>query len=106
MARKIRGNGTAARREAGAIHPALPKLCDQLQSRGRHGAPLHRETQRHRSGETVERIRETPFLATLAQWIAVISKEQRKSELATGRVHPTGGPDWQYQNQVQRQAAS
>src|SRR5262249_10473797 len=40
--------------------------------RGRHGAPLHRETKRCRSRETLERIRQTPVVATLAEWVAVI----------------------------------
>ena len=71
MVAKIRGDGTSSRSAAGEIHPALPKLRDQLQSRGRHGAPLHRETKRHRSRETVERIRQTAVLATITERIAV-----------------------------------
>ena len=72
----------ARARAAGEIHPALPKLRDQLQSRGRHGAALHRETKRQRSRETVERIRQTAFLATITQRIAVISKESRKAGIS------------------------
>ena len=68
MVAKIRSDGTSSRSAAGEIHPALPKLRDQLQSRGRHGAPLHRETKRHRSRETMERIRQTSVLATTSQW--------------------------------------
>src|SRR5207244_834145 len=67
MVAKIRSHGTSSRSAAGKIYPALPKLRDQLQSRGRHGAPLHRETKRRRSRETVERICQTPFLATASQ---------------------------------------
>ena len=69
MVAKIRSDGTSSRSAAGEIHPALPKLRDQLQSRGRHGAPLYRETKRHRSRETVERIHQTPFLAAITQRI-------------------------------------
>src|SRR5206468_3595282 len=47
MVAKICGDGTSSCSAAGKIYPALSKLRDQLQSRGRHGAPLHRETQRH-----------------------------------------------------------
>src|SRR5438876_9020817 len=64
MAAEIRSDGTSSRSAAGEIHQALPKLCDQLQSRGRHGAPLHRETQRRRSRETLERIREIALIPT------------------------------------------
>ncbi len=67
---KIRSDGTSSRSAAGEIHPALPKLRDQLQSRGRHGAPSHRETKRHRSRETVEQIRQTAFLAPITERIA------------------------------------
>src|SRR5204862_4118593 len=67
MVAKIRSDGTSSRSAAGEIHPALPKLCDQLQCRGRHGAPLHRKTKRHRSRETVERIRQTAVLATITE---------------------------------------
>src|SRR5258705_10622897 len=74
MVAKICSDGTRSRSTAGEIHPALPKLRDQLQSRGRHGAPLYRETKRHRSRETLERIRQTALLATITQRIAVISK--------------------------------
>src|SRR5215510_13766530 len=70
MVGKIRGDGTSSRSAAGEIHPALPKLRDQLQSRGRHGAPLHRETKRHRSRETLERIWQAPRVAAIAQRIA------------------------------------
>src|SRR5438132_14362789 len=56
MVAKICSHGTSSRSTAGKIYPALSKLRDQLQSRGRHGAPLHRETKRHRFRETVERI--------------------------------------------------
>jgi hypothetical protein len=70
MVAKTRSDGTSSRSTAGEIHSALPKLRDQLQSRRGHGAPLHRETKRPRSRETVERIRQTPFLATLAERIA------------------------------------
>ena len=56
MVAKIRSDGTSSRSAPGEIHTALPKLRDQLQSRGRHGAPLHRKTKRQRSRETVERI--------------------------------------------------
>src|SRR5437763_15981956 len=69
MAAKIRSDGTSPRSAAGEIHPALPKLRDQLQSGGRHGAPLHRETQRHQSRETLERIRQASVLATITEWI-------------------------------------
>src|SRR5438552_13105330 len=69
MVAKIRGDGTSSRSAAGEIHSALPKLRDQLQSRRRHGAPLHRETKRHRSGETVERIRQAAVLVTITQRI-------------------------------------
>src|SRR6266516_54770 len=71
MVAEICSDGTSSRSAAGEIHPALPKLRDQLQSRGRHGASLHREAKRHRSRETVERICQTPFLATLAEWLAI-----------------------------------
>src|SRR5216110_1060912 len=67
MVAKIRSDGTSSRSAAGEIHSALPKLRDQLQSRGRHGAPLHRETSRRRSRETVERIRQTAVLATITE---------------------------------------
>ena len=79
MVAKIRSDGTSSRSAAGEIHPALPKLRDQLQSRGRHGAPLHRETKRRRSRETVERIRQTAVLATITERIAVISKESKNA---------------------------
>ncbi len=69
MVAKICGDGTSSRSAAGEIHPALPKLCDQLQSRGRHGASLHRETKRRRSRETVERIWQAPRLAKTSEWI-------------------------------------
>src|SRR5258705_12497443 len=74
MVAKICSDGTSSRSAASEIHPALPKLRDQLQSRRRHGAPLHRETKRRRSRETVERIWQTALLATITQRIAVISK--------------------------------
>ena len=67
MVAEIRTDGTSSRSAAGEIYPALPKLRDQLQSRGRHGAPLHRETKRRRSRETVERIRQTAVLATITK---------------------------------------
>src|SRR6476620_11139546 len=79
MAAKIRRDGTSSRSAAGEVHPALPKLRDQLQSRGRHGAPLHRETKRHGSREPVERIWETAVLAPTPERIAVISKESRNA---------------------------
>src|SRR6476661_2187678 len=88
MVAEIRSDGTSSRSAAGEIHQALPKLRDQLQSRGRYGAPLHRETKRHRSPETVERIRETAFLATIAKRIAVISKERRKVQNIGSRYLP------------------
>src|SRR6266850_4842644 len=71
MVAKICSDGTSSRSAAGEIHPALPKLRDQLQPRGRHGTPLYRETKRHRSRETVERIRQTAVLATITERIAV-----------------------------------
>src|SRR5882757_8708138 len=74
MVAKIRSDGTSSRSTAGEIHSALPKLRDQLQSRGRHGATLHRETKRRRSRETLERIRQSAVLAAITQRIAVISK--------------------------------
>src|SRR5438034_11398099 len=64
MAAEIRSDGTSSRSAAGEIHSALPKLRDQLQSRGRHGATLHRETKRRRSRETLERIREIALIPT------------------------------------------
>src|SRR5262245_34347219 len=69
MVAKIRSDGSSARSAAGEIHPALPKLRDQLQSRRRHGPPLHRETKRRRSRKTLERIRQTAVLATITQRI-------------------------------------
>src|SRR5205807_3894823 len=74
MVAKIHRGRAISRSAAGEIHPALPKLRDQLQSRGRHGAPLHREAKRHRSRETLERIRPTALLAAITERIAVISK--------------------------------
>src|SRR5207248_9370359 len=70
MAAKICSDGTSPRSAAGEIHPALPKLRDQLQTRGRHGAPLHRETKRHRSRETVERICQASRVAAITERIA------------------------------------
>src|SRR5712691_9428963 len=69
MVAQIRSDGTSSRPTAGEVHSALPKLRYQLQSRGRHGAPLHRETKRHRSRETLERIWQTAVLATITQRI-------------------------------------
>src|SRR6266576_5109522 len=69
MAAEIRSDGTSSRSTAGEIHSALPKLRDQLQPRGRHGAPLHRETKRRRSREKVERVRQPAVLATIAKWV-------------------------------------
>src|SRR6266513_5137108 len=63
MVTKIRSDETSSCAAAGEIHPALPKLRDQLQSRGRHGEPLHREPQRRRSRETLERIWEASRVA-------------------------------------------
>src|SRR5947199_7392486 len=70
MVAKICSHGTSSRSAAGKIYPALPKLRDQLQSRGRHGAPLHRETKRHRSQETVERIWQASRVAAITERIA------------------------------------
>src|SRR5262249_14275233 len=67
MVAKIRSDGYKAGSAAGKIHQAVPKLRDQLQSRGRHGAPLHRQTHSRRFRQTVERIRQTALLAALAQ---------------------------------------
>src|ERR1700757_3188839 len=70
MVAKIRSDGTSSRPAAGEIHPALPELRDQLQSRGRHGAPLHRETKRRRSRETLERIWQAARVAAITERIA------------------------------------
>src|SRR5204862_7742696 len=80
MVAKICSDGTSSRSAASEIHPALPKLRDQLQSRGRHGATLHRETKRHRSRETLERIRQTAFLAALAERINRLIRKRGKQE--------------------------
>src|SRR5262249_33727580 len=57
-------DGPDARAARCEILPALPQLRDQLQSRGRHGEALHRETQRRRSRQTLERIREIALIPT------------------------------------------
>src|SRR5436305_12128518 len=69
MVAKIRGDGTGARATAGEIHPALPKLRDQLQSRRRHGEALHREPRRQRSREKVERVRKVAFFTASSERI-------------------------------------
>src|SRR5207248_8307827 len=81
MVAKIRGDGASSRSAAGEIHPALPKLRDQLQSRRRYGAPLYRETNRHRSRERVERIRQAAVLATIAKRINGLIRNRRNQEL-------------------------
>src|SRR5205823_1583446 len=89
MVAKICSHGTSSRSAAGKIYPALPKLRDQLQPRGRHGAPLHRETKRRRSRETVERIRQTALLATITERIA--RKVTFDKRLETQRSGARGG---------------
>src|SRR4029077_19558152 len=69
MVAKVRRDGAGPRAAAGEIHPALPELRDRLQSRGRHGEALHRETRRRRSGEEMERIRETLGVAATSERI-------------------------------------
>src|SRR5436305_9883720 len=81
MVAKICSDATSSRSAAGEIHPALPKLRDQLQSRRRYGAPLYRETNRHRSRETVERIRQAAVLATITQRINGLIRKRRNQEL-------------------------
>src|SRR6266550_4784753 len=85
MVAKIRSDGTSSRSAAGEIHSALPKLRDQLQSRGRHGAPLHRETKRRRSRETLERIWQAAVLAAITQRIAVIPKARTQEGSKHGK---------------------
>src|SRR5436190_22649743 len=90
MAAKIRSDGASSRSAAGEIHPALPKLRDQLQSRGRHGAPLHRETQRHRSRETLERIWQASRVAATTERIARKVTRQatrRAKKRSSSRLH-------------------
>src|SRR5207237_5087288 len=70
MVAKICSDGTSSRSAAGKIHPALPKLRDQLQSWGRHGTPLHRETKRDGSRETLERIWQASRVAAITERIA------------------------------------
>src|SRR2546421_12992264 len=70
MVAKVCSHGTSSRSAAGKIYPALPKLRDQLQSRGRHGAPLHRETKRDGSRVTLERICQTSRVPAITERIA------------------------------------
>src|SRR6266404_4989361 len=79
MVAEIRSDGTCSRSTAGEIHPALPKLRDQLQRRGRHGAPLHRKTKRRRSRETLERICQTAVLATITQRVNRLIRKPGKT---------------------------
>src|SRR5882757_1427903 len=90
MVAKICSDGTSSRPAAGEIHPALSKLRHQLQSGGRHGAPLHRETKRHRSRETLERIWQTAVLATATERIArkvTCQATRRATKRSSSRLH-------------------
>src|SRR6516165_9588486 len=84
MVAKICSDGASSRSAACEIHQALPKLRDQLQSRRRHGALLHRETKRHRSRETLERIREIAFIPTPPKRINELIRKPGTQESRNG----------------------